>query len=102
MTQETKDIFETPTPQVLTLADGKEYELPVMNLNVMANAEAYLGYGLNKLGDKIDEEPATALRAVIFALLKEKDKKLTLEKVGDLITLEVMSDVSDVLTKIMM
>ena len=95
------DIFEKEEPRKLKLADGNEYELPILNLNTMANVEAYLGYGLNKLGDKIEETPASTLRAVIFALLKEKDKKLSLDKVGELITLDVMSDVSDVLSKLM-
>ncbi len=95
------DIFETEKKRTLKLADGKEYELPVMNLNTLANVEGTLGFGLNKLQTKVEESPAVTLRNTIFALLKEKNPEITLEKTGELITLEVMGEVSDVLSKIM-
>jgi len=94
-------ILEEGKPRVLKLADGKEYELPVINLTTLANLESSLGFGLGKLQEKIEEEPATTMRAVIFALLKVKNRKLTIDKVGELITLEVMSDVSDVMSQLM-
>jgi len=93
-------ILTTEQGKTITLADGNEYELPVLNLNTLANLEKSLGYGLNKLTDKVDEMPATTLRDVIFALLREKDSKIKIEQVGELITLEVMGGVSDVLSQL--
>lgn len=95
------DIFETDNPQTVKLADGKEYELPILNLNTLANIEKTLGFGLNKLPEKIDEEPATILRAVIHALLKEKNPKLTLAQAGTLVTVEVMRELTGTISKLL-
>jgi hypothetical protein len=95
------DVFESEKKRTLKLADGNEYELPIMNLTTLANVESTLGFGLNKLQAKVEESPAVTLRNTIYALLKEKNTELTLDKVGELITLEVMGEVSDVLSKIM-
>ena len=93
--------FGTEEKRTLKLADGNEYELPSLNLNTFANLEKTLGFGLTKLSERVDEEPATTMRAVIYALLKEKNPKLTLAKTGELITVDVMGDVSDMLSQLM-
>lgn len=88
-------------PQVLKLADGKDYELPIINLTTLANVEKTIGFGLAKLQSKIINETASTLRLVIYALLKEKYSDMTLEKAGELVTFDTMKNVSTVLSKIL-
>ncbi len=95
------NILAEEKPTCLTLADGKEYAIPALNLNVLANIEQTMGFGLGRLQDKMMDETATTLRLIIYALLKECDPKLELEKVGELVTLDVMKDVSGVLSKVL-
>lgn len=95
------DVFGTEEKRTVKLADGKEYALPILNLNTLANIEKTLGFGLNKLEEKTDEEPATVLRAVIHALLKEKNPKLTLTQAGELITVEVMHELKDIVSALL-
>ena len=94
------DILETEKPKTIKLADGKEYEIPILNLTTLANIEKTMGFGLGRLQEKMLDETATTLRVVIYALLKETNPKLELEEVGELITLDVMKNVSDVLSQV--
>lgn len=96
-----ENILAEEKPQFLTLADGKDYELPILNLTTLANIEKTIGFGLGRLQDKMVDETATTLRLVIYALLKEKNPKLALEQVGMLVTFGVMKNVSEVLSKIL-
>jgi hypothetical protein len=96
-----ENLLSKDTPNTLKLADGKEYELPIMNLTTLANVEKTIGFGLAKLQSKIVDETASTLRLVIYALLKEKNSKLSLEEVGNLVTFETMKNVSTVLSKIL-
>ena len=95
------DILETEKPKFLKLADGKEYELPALNLTTLANMEKTMGFGLARLQEKITDETAGTLRLVIYALLKETNPKIELEETGKLVSFDVMKDVSEVLTKIL-
>ncbi len=94
------DILSQEKPRYIKLADGKDYEIPPVNLTTLANIEKTMGFGLGKISGKMMEEPATTLRLVLFALLKESNPKLELEETGKLITLEVMKNVSDVLSQV--
>ena len=95
------NILAEEKPTTLTLADGKEYEIPALNLTTLANMEKTMGFGLGKLGEKMLEEPATTMRLEIYALLKETYPKLKLDEVGKLITFDVMQNIADVLSKVM-
>uniref|UniRef100_A0A6M3L132 Tail assembly chaperone n=1 Tax=viral metagenome TaxID=1070528 RepID=A0A6M3L132_9ZZZZ len=95
------NILAEEKPKSLTLADGKEYAIPALNLTVLANMEATIGFGLGRLQEKMVDETASTLRLVIYALLKEADPKLELEEVGKLVTLDVMKDVSEVLSRVL-
>lgn len=99
--KEEVNILAEEQPQYLTLADGKNYEIPPMNLTTLANIEQTIGFGLGRLQEKMVDETATTLRLVIYALLKEANSKLELEEVGKLVTLEVMKNVSTVLGKVL-
>ena len=95
------NILEEEHPKYLKLADGKDYEIPALNLTTLANMEKTMGFGLGKLQDKMTDETATTLRLVIYALLRESNPKLELEKCGELVTFDVMKDVSEVLSKVL-
>lgn len=96
-----ENILTEEKPKYLTLADGKEYELPALNLTTLANIEKTIGFGLGRLQEKMIDETATTLRLVIYALLKETNPKLELEECGKLITFDVMKNVSEVLSKVL-
>ena len=95
------NILAEEKPQYLTLADGKEYELPPINLTTLANIEMTIGFGLGRLQEKMADETAQTLRLMIYALLKESNPKLELEGVGNLVTFDVMKNVSEVLSKVL-
>ena len=89
------DILEIKKTKVLILSDGKEYKLPPINLTTLANVERTLGFGLNKLGEKLETETVTTMRSVIYALLREEQPGLDIETVGKLITLKELSAISE-------
>ena len=95
------NILAEEKPKYLKLADGKEYEIPALNLTTLANVEKTMGFGLGQLQDRMAAETATTLRLVIHALLKETNPKLDLEETGKLITFDVMKSVSEVLSKVL-
>ena len=95
------NIMAEEKPKTLTLADGKEYKLPAINLTTLANVEQTMGFGLGKLGDKLENETITTMRSLIFALLKEEQPELDIDTVGSLITLKEMSTVSETISEIM-
>ncbi len=94
------DILADVKPKTITLADGKEYNLPPINLTTLANVEKTLGFGLGKLQSKLDDETATTMRALIFALLKETHPELKIADVGSLITLKEIGAISKTITEI--
>lgn len=97
----TKDnILAEDKPKFIKLADGKDYELPVMNLTTFINIEKTIGFGLAQLPQKVIEETALTIGKVIYALLKENYPDITKEKVGDLVNFQVMRDISKVLSEI--
>jgi len=95
------NILAEEKPKYLTLADGKDYEIPALNLTTLANIEKTMGFGLGQLQEKMTTETATTLRLVIYALLKETNPKLELKKCGELVTFDVMNNVSEVLSKVL-
>jgi hypothetical protein len=95
------NILAEEKPKFLTLADGKDYEIPALNLTTLANVEKTMGFGLGQLQDKMVTETASTLRMVIYALLKETNPKLDLEGTGKLVTFDVMENVSEVLSKVL-
>lgn len=95
------NILAEEKPKVLTLSDGKEYKLPPIDLTTLANIEKTMGFGISKLGIKIESESMTTLRSLIYALLKENHPELDIEKVGRLITLKEIRAISGTISEIM-
>ena len=95
------NIMAEEKPKTLTLSDGKEYKLPSINLTTLANVEKSLGFGLGRLGDKLENETITTMRGLIHALLKEEQPELDIDTVGKLITLKEMTAISETISEIM-
>ena len=95
------DILATEKPKTIKLADGKDYKLPPIDMTTLANMEKTMGFGLGKLQSKLENETMTTMRSLIYALLKEEQPGLDIDKVGHLITLKEMSLISETISEIM-
>ena len=95
------NILAQEKPKVIKLADGKEYNLPVIDLTTLANVEKSMGFGLGKFTAKMDNEPMTTIRSLVYALLRESYPDMTLDAVGHLITLNEIKALSETISTIM-
>jgi len=95
------NIMTDAKPTHLTLADGKEYKLPPIDMTTLANIETTMGFGLGRLQYKLENETMTTMRSLIYALLKEEQPELDIDTVGHLITLKEMTAVSTTISEIM-
>ena len=95
------NILAQEKPKTIKLADGKEYKLPPIDMTTLANIEKTMGFGLGRLGIKLEMETMTTMRNLIYALLKEEQPGLDIDKVGHLITLKEMSSISSTISEIM-
>lgn len=95
------DILATAKPKAITLADGKEYELPALNLTTLANIEKTMGFSLNKFATKVDESAMVTMRLCAYAFLKEKNQNLTLEEAGTLIGIKEMESFAEYFSVVM-
>jgi len=95
------NILAEAKPKSITLSDGKEYKLPPIDMTTLANIEKTMGFGLGRLQTKLENETMTTMRSLIYALLKEEQPNLDIDKVGHLITLKEMSAISSTISEIM-
>ena len=95
------NILAEEKPKSITLSDGKEYKLPPIDMTTLANIEKTMGFGLGRLQTKLENETMTTMRALIYALLKEEQPSLDIDKVGRLITLKEISSISSTISEIM-
>jgi len=95
------NILAEEKPKSITLSDGKEYKLPPIDMTTLANIEKTMGFGLGRLQSKIENETMTTMRSLIYALLKEEQPNLDIDKVGHLITLKEMNSISSTISEIM-
>jgi len=95
------NILAEEKPKSITLSDGKEYKLPPIDMTTLANIEKTMGFGLGRLQSKLENETMTTMRALIYALLKEEQPDLDIDKVGRLITLKEISSISETISEIM-
>ena len=95
------NILADEKPKSITLSDGKEYKLPPIDMTTLANIEKTMGFGLGRLQTKLENETMTTMRALIYALLKEEQPELDIDKVGRLITLNEISSISGTISEIM-
>ena len=95
------NILAEEKPKSITLSDGKKYKLPPIDMTTLANIEKTMGFGLGRLQTKLENETMTIMRSLIYALLKEEQPELDIDKVGHLITLKEMSSISETISEIM-
>ena len=95
------NILAEEKPKSIKLSDGKEYKLPPIDMTTLANIEKTMGFGLGRLQTKLENETMTTMRALIYALLKEEQPSLDIDKVGRLITLKEISSISGTISEIM-
>uniref|UniRef100_A0A6M3ITP9 Tail assembly chaperone n=1 Tax=viral metagenome TaxID=1070528 RepID=A0A6M3ITP9_9ZZZZ len=95
------NILAEEKPKSITLSDGKEYKLPPIDMTTLANIEKTMGFGLGRLQSKLENETMTTMRSLIYALLKEEQPDLDIDKVGRLITLKEISSISSTISEIM-
>ena len=101
MVKKEVNILEEEKPKSITLSDGKEYKLPPIDMTTLANIEKTMGFGLGRLQTKLENETMTTMRSLIYALLREEQPSLDIDKVGRLITLKEISSISETISEIM-
>lgn len=87
-------------PKKITLSDGKEYTLSPINLNVLADIETEMGCSLNELEKKFNKSQASSLRTLLYVLLKPNHPEITPEDVGKLVSVNLISEVSEAIGEV--
>jgi len=97
----TKKLTNVPTVHKLVLLDEKEYELPIMNLNLMADLEEEFGVGLEEVSNLLQTRQMSTLRRTLYVMLRKKTPDMTKESIGDLVDLTNLEHVATVLGKVL-
>jgi len=95
------NVLAQEKPKTVTLADGNIYTLPPIDMTTLANVEKAMGFGLGRFSLKMETEPMTTMRGLVYALLKENHPELTLEGVGRLITMREITSLSATISEVM-
>ncbi len=91
-------VLGTGDRKTIKLGD-KEYRLSPLNLNVLADIEEGFDCSIDRVGKMLDKKRASALRRLVHILLKQEYPDMTIEKIGGLIDLSNMAEVSGALAK---
>ena len=86
-----KILAEGTKPQKLTLADGQEYELAPMTLNILIQVEDKFD---KSYFDLVNSRRMNHIRHIVYLRLKGKYPELTEEKVGELVTVAVLTEIA--------
>jgi len=90
MTEETRT-------QSVVLGDGRTYQLPSLDANIMEAIEEEFDQSWQELF----AEPRTKiLKALVYHLLKSSDPNITREEVGALLTIKAQNNISKVIAKL--
>jgi hypothetical protein len=89
----TDKIGQLPRLDVITLADGKEYQLAPLNINMLVDMEDKFGKSM----DELFTPPvhAKVLRAMLFARIKPSMPTMTEDQLGELITDVVLLNIGN-------
>jgi len=90
--RKTKNLAQTPEIDKITLADGKEYELAPLNLNMMVEIEDEFGESFDAV---LKGNRAKPVRFLLYLRLKEKYPDMTVEKLGGLIDISVLASLNE-------
>ncbi len=93
-------ILGTPEKKTIRLGE-KDYQLSPLNLNVLADIEDEFDCGIEKIGKALSKKGMSTMRKLIHILLKREYPDMSLEKIGDLVDLNNMTDVSEALAKVL-
>ena len=84
----------------VVLADGKEYKLGPVNLNVLTGLEDEFGCALDELDKKFAKPRASHLRTLLYVLLKENHPEITMEKAGGLVSIDILPAVTVIINEV--
>jgi hypothetical protein len=82
--------------KTVTLGNGESYLMRPLNLNMMAAVEEKFGQPFLKL---LAENRMSVVRHLLFLMLKEDKPTLTEERVGQLVTIDILGTVSEEIAK---
>lgn len=94
----TRNVLSTPEKKTIKLG-GKDYKLSPLNLNVLADIEEEFDCGVSELGPILEKRQASTLRKLIHILLKDQHPDMALTKIGELVDLKNLAEVSEILAK---
>jgi len=98
-TKKSENILAEVRGKTIKLADGKDYTLAPLNLNLLANLEAEFDCDLEELGAKLSTgRVATAFRKLLWLFLRDNYPELKEVDVGRLVEVSIMTDVVAELT----
>ena len=83
------------------ILDGKTYKLSPLNLNTLAALEESFDCSLDKLMDKFEKKQSSAFRLLLFTLLRQNHPELTLERVGEIVPIERLAELSELIASVM-
>ena len=89
------NLMAQPRITKLILADGNEYEFAPLDLNMLIEMEDRFNLPFAKL---IEEGKVAPIRQLLFLMAKEKHPDLTEEKLGKLVTAEIMVKAYEAIT----
>jgi len=95
------ELLKKVEPRKVTLADGKEYKLGPVNLNVLTGLEEEFGCALDELEKKLAKPRASHLRILIYVLLRENHPDMTQDGVGKLVSMDILPEVSTIIGEVM-
>jgi hypothetical protein len=79
----------------ITLADGKEYEIAPLDLNMLIEIEAKFG---GSPFDKLKDGKLSTARYIFYLRLRDKNPAITEEQVGKLVTWRILAGIFGQLT----
>ena len=91
-------ILGTPERRTIKLGD-KEYRLSPFNLNVMADIEEEFNCSIDLVGKELNKRRMSDMRKLLYILLKHEYPELTLSKIGEIIDVDNLAEVSEALAK---
>lgn len=83
----------------VTLLDGKEYKLPCLNLNVMADLEEEFDLGLEEISNLLQTRQSSALRRTLLTMLHPDYPDITKRDIGRLVDMSNLEDVAQAVAK---
>lgn len=95
MTKKTIKTTKVPPKGIVTLTDGKQYELAPLTANMMIDLEDKFDKSMNEL--LTPPISIKTFRALLYARIHPNYPEITEEQLGELVTLEVLSHLADML-----